>query len=491
MRRADLPPGIVAGVDIATQGVRAVCSDAGGRVLGAGEQALPAPHRPAPGWVEQDATTWWPAVAGALRAATGALDPAARARIVAVTVSGTSGTVVLADRRGEPMGPALLYSDGRAAADAELAQRAGATRWRRLGLRIAPSFGLPKLAWLCRQPGVRDAAAHAWSATDLVVGRLLGASPPTDWSHALKSGYDALRLEWPADVYDALDVPLRLLPDVLPPTASAGLVGADASAATGLPRGCEVRLGMTDGCAAQVACGSAAPGDFVSVLGTTLVVKGVSEKLLVDPAGAVYSHRHVDGWWLPGGASNVGGGALAHGSGVRDLRALDRAAAERGPATVITYPLIGVGERFPVVDPNARSFLVGSPADDIERHRATLEGVAFVERLAYDRLAALGADIGASIASAGGGGRSAVWNRIRATVLDRTLLLPRNPTTAAGACVLAASGTLHPTLGDAAKAMVDIIGTVEPYAAERDALDASYEHFVAELRQRGWLGGPA
>lgn len=479
----------VAGIDIATQTVRVAIGDGSGRVLASAVEPLPAPRRPAADRAEQDATAWWPAVAAALRRATGELPVAARRRIVAATVSATSGTVLLADARGEPIGPALLYSDRRAVAEAARAQELGAERWARAGLRIPPSFGLSKLAWLCAQPGLRDRAAHAWSAADLVVGRLLGTAPPTDWSHALKSGYDPLRREWPSEVYEALGVPARILPEVLSPTAAVGRVCAAAAEATGLPPTCELRLGMTDGCAAQIACGSIAPGEFVSVLGTTLVIKGVSTRLVHDPAGVVYSHRHVDGWWLPGGASNVGGAALVHGFGDRDLRTLDRAAEQRGPAAAVVYPLVGEGERFPFLEPAARAFVLGSPRDDVERYRATLEGVAFVERLAYDRLADLGVELGPTIAGAGGAGASAVWNRIRATVLDRTLRLPRNPTTAAGACVLAASGTLHPTLAAAAGAMVHAAGEVEPDASERPALEAGYRRFTDELRRRGWLDG--
>ena len=39
------------------------------------------------------------------------------------------------------------------------------------------------------------------------------------------------------------------------------------------------------------------------MLGTTLVLKGVTAGLLRDPAGVIYSHRSPDGNWLPGGAS--------------------------------------------------------------------------------------------------------------------------------------------------------------------------------------------
>jgi len=477
--------GLVIGIDVATQDARAVCADGEGHILAAGEAPLPPPRRPRPGWAEQDASAWWPAASAALRRTTGALGPD-RARVVAVAPATTSGTIVLADAAGEPVGPALLYDDARAAAEARRAQELGRERWETMGIRIGPSFTLAKLAWLARK-GALDGAAHAWSAADLVVARLLGEPPATDWSHALKSGYDLVRREWPVEVYDALGVPPALLPPVRAPATLAGRVSAEAARETGLPEHCEVRLGMTDGCAGQLAGGAASPGRFVSVLGTTLVIKGVTAELVRDPAGAVYSHLHPDGWWLPGGASNTGGEALAPFR--RHLVELDSAAAARGPAKCIAYPLARAGERFPFLEPAARGFAVGAPADEVEAYRAALEGVAFVERLAYDRLAALGARAEGPVATAGGGSRSRVWNRIRATALERPLVVPATPTSAFGAAVLAATGTLHDDLTSAAAAMVSVRAGVEPDEREAPALLESYERLVEELRQRGWIGG--
>ncbi|RDI75818.1 Sugar (pentulose and hexulose) kinase [Gaiella occulta] len=481
--------GIAAGVDVATQGVRVACVDERGRTVASAAVALPPPRRPAPGWAEQDARAWWPAAAEALRRATGALGPD-RGRIVAVAAATTSGTVVLADSAGEPVGPALLYDDRRAAVEAERAQELGRERWEALGLRIGPSFTIAKLAWLARR-GALVGVAHAWGESDLVVARLLGEPPPTDWSHALKSGYDLLRREWPSEVYEALGVPARLLPRVQPPASLAGRVCAAAARETGLPEGCEVRLGMTDGCAAQLAGGAVSPGRFVSVLGTTLVIKGATRELVRDPAGVVYSHLHPDGWWLPGGASNTGGEALAARYAGADLAALDRAAAARGPAACLSYPLVRSGERFPFLAPTAEGFVVGEPVDEVEAYRAALEGVAFLERLAYDHLSALGASPEGPIATAGGASRSRVWNRIRATVLGRPLAVPASPTSAFGAALLAAAGTMHENLTAAAAAMVEIREEVAPEEREEAALRESYARFVEELRGRGWLGGTA
>ena len=109
-----------------------------------------------------------------------------------------------------------------------------------------------------------------------------------------------------------LGLDVDALPDVVLPGQVLGGIGADVAAATGLRPGTPVLAGMTDGCAAQLGAGAVRPGDWNAVLGTTLVLKGVTDHLLHDPTGTVYCHRGPQaGWWLPGGASSTGAAVLA------------------------------------------------------------------------------------------------------------------------------------------------------------------------------------
>lgn len=481
------------GVDIGTQSVRVLLSDDTGRVLALGTSALTSERR-SPGGRrhEQDPRQWWDAVGAASRQAFAGLPSRHEATpIGAVAVCSTSGTVLLTDDRGAPLTSALMYDDARAVDElarlrARLRHGASGTRPEETDATVQLSWALPKIDWLFRH----HAAAHRSSgyvahSADVIAAALVGHRVATDNSHALKSGYDVVEGCWDQRLLDATGVDAGRLPQVVAPGTRLGTVTASASAHTGLPAGTPVVAGMTDGCAAQIAAGALSPGSWNSVLGTTLVLKGVSATLIDDPAGAVYSHRHPDAGWLPGGASNVGAGAVAEEFADDDLDALAAEAWRFEPAGAVIYPLTARGERFPFVRPDATRFELGTTTSRAERYAAIVQGVAYVERLCFERLAGLGADVGGEVTITGGATRSDYWNQLRADVLGRPLALPRTPEPAFGMAVLAsAQGT---TVAARAETMVARRAVVEPRAGAHERLSAGYERLVAELTRRGHL----
>jgi sugar (pentulose or hexulose) kinase len=242
---------------------------------------------------------------------------------------------------------------------------------------------------------------------------------------------------------------------------------------------------MTDGCAAQIRAGALSPGSWNSVLGTTLVLKGVTTQPLSDPNGVVYSHRSPDGNWLPGGASSVGAGILSAEFPNRDLDQLSALAAEHELANAITYPLAGRGERFPFDAPDACKFTLGKPRDDVDRFASLLQGIAFVERLCFDYLDWLGADVNGRLTLTGGGARSRYWCQLRADVLDRTVTLVENAEPAMGMAILAAAQGR--SLAEVAGAMVTVRETIDPRPDRHRRFTEPYLRLIDELARHGWL----
>jgi sugar (pentulose or hexulose) kinase len=468
------------GIDLGTQSVRALAVDGTGETVASARRPLRGTRSGTRH--EQDPASWWALAAAALAA----LDLGGR-EVGAVAICATSGTVLLTGPDGTPRTPGLMYDDARAGAFASVAQDAGEALWSRLGYRMQPAWALPKLLWW-REKGLLEGVRLAHQP-DVVAAALVGHPVASDSSHALKTGYDLVEDRWPADIMSTLDIPVDVLPSVVRPGTVLGEVCAAAASVTGLPAGTPVVAGMTDGCAAQLAAGALEVGEWNSVLGTTLALKGVSTSLPQDPTGAVYSHRAPHGdLWLPGGASSTGAGAVRALFPSADLGALTAAAASVR-AVPLCYPLVGHGERFPFVAPEARGFLDDGPlraaGDDARVFAAVCTGVAHLERLSFELLEAAGADVGGPVTFTGGGARNEWWNQLRCDVLGVPVRLPENPEPALGMAVLAA-GALTGDIPGAAKRLVRIRRTLEPDMARHDDLTPAYRAFVVALVDRGW-----
>lgn len=414
------------GLDIGTSGVRAIAIDETGAVLGQAGAAMPAPTRDGD-TVLQDPEIWWDAAVAALA---GLAPRISLGRVRAIAVDGTSGTLLLADADGMPCGPARLYNDAGC--------RDEAARIKEVAPPDSGAHGASSaLAKLLRlQAGSR--AAHALHQADWVAGRLLGDFGFSDENNALKLGYDVVRRQWP-DWFAGLGVQTSLLPMVVPPGRPLGPVAASMASRFGFSPEVLIVAGSTDGCAAFLATGADEAGEGVTSLGSTLVLKLLSDRPIFAPEQGVYSHR-LGERWLVGGASNSGGAALLRFFDEARMQDLSAELRPDRPTGLDYYPLPARGERFPVADPGLEPRATPRPADDATFFQGLLEGIAAIEARAYRALATLGAPRLRSVRTVGKGAGNQGWTAIRARCLGVPLLEPVSQEAAYGAALLARQG---------------------------------------------------
>ncbi|NJK63409.1 MAG: hypothetical protein HC921_12650 [Synechococcaceae cyanobacterium SM2_3_1] len=181
------------------------------------------------------------------------------------------------------------------------------------------------------------------------------------------------------------------------------------------------------------------------------------------PNGSVYSHLHPDRqFWFPGAASSCGAGVLPHFFPEADLAAWDEQAQPYLPTGLSSYPLTQPGERYPVSDPHFPGLIPLCEDPPARFYAILLEGVALVERLGIERLEALGVSRSPQIWTTGGGCKSCLWLTIRASILQRELILPRYPQPAMGAAILAAAGYWGCSVQEAATTLVQTGQQIQP-----------------------------
>jgi D-ribulokinase len=356
-----------------------------------------------------------------------------RRRLAALALDGTSGTVLACNEALDPAHPPLLSNDARAVAEAEAIARAAGPDHPA----AAATSGLAKVLWLKHRLGP-DRAHLYLNQADWLSALLSDRVGYSDYHNALKLGYDVEALAWPQWVEYLAD--LDYLPQVVAPGSPLARIAAPRARALGVNADCLVRAGTTDSIAAFLAAGARRPGEAVSSLGTTLVLKLLSERRVESGAHGVYSHWFGD-LWLAGGASNAGGGVLRRFFSDARLAELSAGIDPTRDSGLDYYPLPGPGERFPYSDPHMPPRLTPRPEDDRAFLHGLLEGLARIEALGYRRLQELGATPLKRVSSCGGGAANAAYTRLRERLLGVPVEVAGVQGAAYGAALLARDGT--------------------------------------------------
>jgi sugar (pentulose or hexulose) kinase len=464
------------GIDLGTGGVRCLLVDGRGSVVSESRCDLESENtadRERASYSEQSPEHWNKALNHAL------LHLDHLEKVVAIAVDSTSGTVLPVDAStGVPLHNALLYNDRRSGQEASRCTEV-------LGETISPTFGLPKILWMKNHLDLPERTRFLHAA-DYFNEQLTGTAVATDFTNAMKSGVDLDTLAWPEAIESVLGLPLSQLPEVRKPGDLLGLIDPGIAARFKISPSARVFAGATDSNAAFYASGAGKVGEWCHTIGTTFALKGISSQKIDDPQSRIYNHRHPDGHWLPGGASNCGGEILKQHFSGKDLARLDRAARERSTTDHLVYPLARRGDRLPFSGEEIDGFIVGDGEDEVGLYLGCLEGVAFIERLTIELLEELGATVGQTIFATGGGAKSDLWLQIRANVTGRTMAVPKSPESAYGAAILAAAGHLGQSVGETSRQMVRLEKKILPNQDPdlTTYYESKYERFKAECSKR-------
>ena len=433
------------GLDFATESARALLLNEAGEVQARSNAKLAPVIVGADGSRRQDPKSWIVALNQILSEICKQANDL-KINPIALSITATSGTFVLCDQAGVPLTDGIMYNDGTANSPLERAAKLG-------------------------KPN-----SYFKHVPEFLVSYLTGENNcASDWSHALKTGVDLASKDWSEAA--RVQAGTLELPIVCPPGALLGEV----SKSHNLPP-LKIYAGMTDGCTAQISAGGADYGNAVTTLGTTMVLKLISKVNVSGPG--FYSHLVPDSMWLAGGASNLGGISL---QGFSDLNSLGWRAGEYGPAKSIRYPLVGTGERFPVANKFLTALTTNESGDEVENYRATLEGIAFAERLSYEILQAAGAPTLNCVTTVGGGAKSETWSLIRATVLNLEITARPDAGSDLGAAMLALAASSAGSLSENLAEIALQPGTLyEPLRSESNQLQESYEKFLVLIaKDRG------
>lgn len=482
-------------IDVGTGSVRAALIDTSGRIveIAAREHDQIVPQF---GWAEQRPLAWWDGACAAVRTVLDKVE-GARERISMVAICGQMHGLVLLDDAGNlTRDTAPLWNDKRTL---NLVRRFEAESGPESYL--AESGNTPTPAW----PGfklqwVRDADPEAYRRSavaimpkDYINFRLTGEIAMDTGDASCSFLMNPATLAWSPAMIERMGLDARLLPPIRNPLDIIGHVTEDAARATGLRAGTPVMVGGADYPMALLGSGACRPGLGSDSTGTGAIVTMIAERPLLDPE--ISNVATIEGNWAPFVLLETGGdgmrwarrafheGKLSYGDIVERAEK-----APPGSDALLFLPFL-TGERLGQHrNSRAQFFGLGAGHGVEHLHRAILEGIAFAMARHIRIMEASSGKRLERMIAAGGGARTKLWLKIKASVFDTPVLVPQEPECGlVGCAAMAATATgRFSRTEDAAEAYVRYDEEIAPdpawaeiYSHVQPVFDRLYHHSKA------------
>lgn len=423
------------GIDIGTRESKGVLIDGEGRLM---EIAVTAHglDNPRPGWFSQNADEiWWGdfcRLSRAILEKTG-IDPK---EIGCVGLSALGCDCVPVDKGGKALADAILYGiDSRAEKEIQWAKDAyGEEAERVFGHTPCSSDIAPKVLWFKNNhPHIWEKAYKFLTASSYLCGRLTGNFVLDPYlAEDFLPLYDLKNGRINEEGCKPFCRPDQMA-ELLPATAIAGTVTAEAAAETGLAEGTPVLTGTGDSGAEAISSGVCQPGDVMIQLGSTGYIIYLSDHSIEEPRLWPGTFILPETYGICAGTNTAG--ALTQwmkeqwyreaAEGEAFLRMAEEAAeVPAGSEGLLCLPYFA-GERTPINDPRARGCFIGLETRHTRGHmvRAGLEGICYTIRANLELMKEHGLEL-RRIFAVGGGTKNPVWMQCLADILEQEVAVP-------------------------------------------------------------------
>jgi erythritol kinase (D-erythritol 1-phosphate-forming) len=456
-----MTPDLIIGVDAGTSVIKSVAFSSRGEQV-AVHAVANRYERVAGGGAEQAMARTWTDTAQTLRGLAEQIPNLAR-RIMAIAVTGQGDGTWLIDAAGEPVIPAFLWLDARAAGIIEIlrADPRSRAQYSITGTGLAACQQSGQLLWLMRhRPQALARAATAFHCKDWLYFKLTGVRA-TDPAEGTFTFGDFRTRQYSSEVLDILGLTnvRHLLPPMLDGTIHSDPMAAEAADLTHLLAGTPVVLGYLD-----VPCTALGAGvvDREGTTGCTIIGSTGMHIRLARSANEVVLNADCTGYtmplprpgtyaqmqsnlaatlnidWLVDRAVEILMTADVQRSRSQFLEKLDAQVLVAAPGQILFHPYISeAGERGPFIDATARASFIGlaSRHTYADLMRSLYEGLAFAARDCY---ATMGGPPD-EICLTGGASRSRAIRQIMAAALGaKVRTSAREEAGAAGVAMMAA-----------------------------------------------------
>ena len=399
------------GVDLGTSGTKTVLFDETGKVIASKTVEYPL-LQPKNGWAEQDPKFWYDATIESVKAVL--LQSKVNCDdVVALSIAGQMHGLVMLDKDGNVLRNAILWCDSRTQKQCdEITSLVGKQRLIEINANPAlTGFTAPKILWVREnEPELYKKCTTILLPKDYVRYMLTGVKAMEISDASGTNLLDITNRVWSDEILEKLNIDKNLMPPIIESSAVAGHITKEIAELTGLKEGTIVAGGAGDNAAAALGTGVCKEGDAFVTLGTSGVIFAHTNKPSIDPLGRVHTFcAAVKNSWTAMSCTLAAGLSLRwmrdelytlekdieakKGNDVYNLMTANADTVPVGSDGLIYLPYL-MGERSPVLDPNARGVFFGLTARHTKSHmtRAVLEGITLSQRHNLEVLHAMDID---------------------------------------------------------------------------------------------------
>ena len=420
--------GLILAIDQGTTNTKAIVLDRRGQIVARASSPMEVSY-PQPGWAEQSAEHIWQSVKAVIAEVVHAVGEP----VVALAISNQRETIVVWDAAtGVAIAPAVIWQCRRSAERCASLRSAGHAHEieARTGLGLDPLFPAAKIAWILDAvPGARARAERGELRAGTIDAWLLakltgGTVHATDYSNASRTQlFNTATLEWDSELGRLFDVPLALMPKVMPSDSRFGTTVS----ATALPSGVPILAMVGDSHAALYGHGIRKPGTAKATYGTGSSLMTVTPVRVLSRHGLsstiAWSTAEGLAYAIEGNISVSGQAAafMADMLGITDAENLSRLAATVDDANGVVFVPALVGLGAPHWRDDARGAISGLSLGTRPAHlaRAAIDAIALQ---VADVFAAMESDIGMALDGLsvdGGPSRNDMLMQLQADLLER------------------------------------------------------------------------
>ncbi len=484
------------GIDIGTTNVKSVLfNEDGTKII---EHSIEYPiYLLKSGWVEQNPGEWWEATVKTVNQVIrdSGVD---KNDIAGIGVSSQAPTLIPMDRDGNVLRNGLIWMDRRSQQETGfLENKIGSEKVKSItGNRIDPYYLSSKILWYKKNE------PELYKKTDKIlqingyINYMLTGEMTTDISHASLMGvFDVKQNQWSDELAELVGYDTDLFPPVYENAHVIGTVCEKAARLTGLSTSTAVVCGTVDGAAATLEAGAVDIGDAVEMTGTSTVLNICTDKWR-DPGLLFEMYHGLKDVLMICGAMSTTGASLkwykdnlyleeaeegSEGSSPYALMSQKACKARAGSNKLIFLPYMA-GERSPIWDSYSKGVFFGLDLNTKREDmiRAILEGSAYGLRHNIDEAKKIGVTI-KELRSVGGGSKSDIWLKIKASVLNMPIIVPDISTGAPfGGAIIAGTGLgIYKNPGKFAKEVAKTKKIVEPDEEWHKVYDEMYEVYIS------------